>query len=133
MLHVLLLATTVALPSPAPKRQPFYGCYANTNCNRKPYVCFAGLGWAPCGPFHRAEYVVVHVDAPDSVKIDGRKYLLTDLDEYFKGLASTKPAAQVRIIADPGAQHAAITHVMNAAASAGLSISRVLPSPPPAH
>lgn len=120
MLHVLLLATSLAPPlSPAPKNKPLYGCFAHTDCDRKPYVCFAGLESAPCGPSH-AEYVFVHVDVPNSVKIYGRS-------------ASAKAATQVRAIADPGAQPTAVTRVINAAERAGLSTSRVLLSSPPAH
>lgn len=88
MLHVFLLAATGAQATPAPKHQPLYGCYARTDCNRKPYVCFAGVAWEPCGTSHPAEYVLVHVDGLHRFKIDGRTYLLRDLDKYFKGLRS---------------------------------------------
>lgn len=133
MLHVLLMAATAAQSTPAPNPQPLYGCYAHTDCKRKPYVCFAGLAWEPCGPSHPAEYVLVHIGGPDRFKIDGRTYLLSDLDKYFKGLASAKPATQVRIIADPGAQHAAVMRVINAATNAGLETSRVLQLQPLEH
>jgi hypothetical protein len=50
MLHILMFVSTTAIASPRPKHQPFYACYADVNCSRTPYACFAGVNLNPCVP-----------------------------------------------------------------------------------
>jgi hypothetical protein len=118
MLHVVALLAAQVLAPPAPPHNPAAPCFASL-CNTQPYACFAKDD--RCAPAPRTQFIVVRIEADDSVNVGNRRVLLRDLSRVFQTMAAQRRTG-IRILADPLAHYGAVHEVVNDAKAAGLQL-----------